>query len=1180
VFSEKEVTPMGRSLLVVVVISVLTAATASAETWVVLPDSTGDAPTIQAGIDSASAGDTVLVMCGKYYEHDISLKSKVYLTSETGLTDCATIDAQGLGRIFYCNLVHDAAIVGFTAANGVMHVYGGGGMYCRESTIEVTNCTFSDNYADFYGGGVDVYMGSPVFTDCVFSGNTICDSIWAQGGGVHAAKGFPIFIRCDFLDNSAAGASGGGLAYEAWGDSVTLIDCVFERNIAGSGAGAILCYFSSPCSISGCTFRDNDAEMNGGALWVHRSPTAVTGCTFEGNSAYYAGALGIHDSTVTVTDCVFLENTATEFGGGVATESAACEFTRCSFFDNDATYRGGGVSLWWADTSSFNQCVFAGNSVSVGGEPWRGGGGMAVYGSSFAELVRCTFSGNSSAGQGGGIFCGDYGSGSLDNCIIAFSSSGDALHFNYPGYAPILTCCDLYGNADGDWSGPIEDQYGVNGNISEDPLFCDADAYRLYLASGSPCLDEGGCGIIGAHGLGCSFDLISVADVEDDQGGFVDVTWYQIGYDSAASDTVVDFYSVWRRVDEPEAGGAPVPPAYMLHVLTDPPGEWECVDSVAASGQETYTRTCTTGCDSTEAGICWSVFFVKAHCSGPPLEFDTEPDSGYSVDNTPLEAWTDVTTGTLGDTGFGHGFAWVDYDDDDDLDIFVANRTSENKLYRNDSLTAEGFVDATPAVLADPGDCRGAAWGDYDDDGDLDLYVSKSGANRLFRNDGSGVFVDVTASPLDDSAIGQTVSWADYDNDGDLDLYLVNNGPNKLFRNDGIGTFTEVTGGPIADGHFGLGCGWADYDNDGDLDLYIANYDAANVLLENQGSDVFVDVTTPVLGITTPSAGVAWGDYDNDGDLDLYVANDGANNLLRNDGGSFTDVTASPLDDANDARSAAWGDYNNDGSLDLYVVNRDRANRLFRNEGGGNFVIPDCATSAVSDKGTGVSAAWGDYDRDGDLDVFVTNDGSNKLFRNELCLNHHWLEIALTGVVSNTSGQGARVRLVAGGMVQMREIAGASGYLSQGPLTAWFGLGQECTVDTIEVTWPTGAHQILTGVTCDQSLEIIEDDLSGTIDKAAVPSAFRLYPNKPNPFDAVTAIRYDLPERTQVDLAVYDVSGRLVCKLKDGGLEEPGRHTAYWNGRNAKGRHVAPGVYFCEFSAGSYAEIQRMVLLK
>jgi C1A family cysteine protease len=540
--------------------------------------------------------------------------------------------------------------------------------------------------------------------------------------------------------------------------------------------------------------------------------------------------------------------------------------------------------------------------------------------------------------------------------------------------------------------------------------------------------------------------------------------------------------------------------------------------------------------------------------------------------------WTDVTTDTIGDTGWGHGLAWVDFDSDGDVDIFVTNRDSENRLYRNDGLTAESFVNATPAILADPSDSRGAAWGDYDNDGDPDLYVSNKGPNKLFRNDGAGMFVDITTSPVDDSGTGQTVSWADYDNDGDLDLYLVNNGPNKLFRNEGGGGFTDVTVGPLGDDGFGQGSGWADYDDDGDLDLYVANYDGSNVLLENQGDGSFTDATQPAMEISIRSTGVAWGDYDNDGDLDLFVSNDGENNLLRNDDGVFNDVTSFPLDNGYAGKSAAWGDYDLDGYLDLYLVNDGRVNRLFWNDGEGGFVDLTCGPTPYKDNKPGFGSEWADYDLDGDLDLYLVNNGKNKLFRNDLDAGNHWLHVDLVGIVSNASGQGARVWVTAGGMTQMREVSGASGYLSQGPLTAMFGLGTIGTVDTLRIAWPSGIVQTMTDVVCDQRLEVVEDLTAGFVDPPEPPSALYLYPVHPNPFSGTAVIIYDLPEPIEVDLAVYDVRGRLLRRLTGSGPRRAGRHRVYWNGKDASGRRVASGVYFLRLSAGHHTQARRVVL--
>ena len=447
-----------------------------------------------------------------------------------------------------------------------------------------------------------------------------------------------------------------------------------------------------------------------------------------------------------------------------------------------------------------------------------------------------------------------------------------------------------------------------------------------------------------------------------------------------------------------------------------------------------------------------------------------------------VSSFVDVTSGPLGYAGRCFGVAWGDYDNDGDQDLYTtATCGNPNKLLRNDG--GGVFADATSGPLGHVATGAGVAWGDYDNDGDIDLFVGNSGtSDKLFRNDGGGNFFDATSAPLSNALWTTAIAWVDYDNDGKLDIYVVQSyGNNKLFHNDGGGNFSDASSWPVSDMGTGSCVAWADYDNDGDQDFYLSNYGGtySNRLIRNDGGGNFTLVTPACMSDAGNGTGVAWGDYDNDGDLDLYLANFGtANKLFRNDGGgNFTDVTAYPLGDAGQSTGCTWADYDNDGDLDLYMVNWGGYNKLFENVGGGSFIdaTPSCLDMLYPLNGKGV--AWGDHDNDGDLDLYLAHDiggQPNKLMQNQIGSANHWLFVDLVGTISNRAAIGARVRVVAGGFSQIREISGGSGYLSQNSLTAEFGLGSLTPVDTVEVKWPSGQADTLTALSVDTLIKIYE----------------------------------------------------------------------------------------------------------
>ncbi len=480
-------------------------------------------------------------------------------------------------------------------------------------------------------------------------------------------------------------------------------------------------------------------------------------------------------------------------------------------------------------------------------------------------------------------------------------------------------------------------------------------------------------------------------------------------------------------------------------------------------------------------------------------------------------AFTKITTGAIvTNVGTGTACAWGDYDNDGFIDLIVtsaystANHTAQsNLLFHNNGDGTFTQITGTD-VTVEARDWRGCSWVDYDNDGFLDLYIVSTtdngftAENELFRNNGDGTFTKMTAGVAGDIVPGGGSSegpvWADFDRDGFVDLYIARYGTGWLYRNNGDGTFAQVTDGAVADYQDNRGsynAAWADYDNDGWPDLFVTSkndtfQNGTNYLYHNDGAAGFSRVLSgPVVTDNEYSVGCAWGDYDNDGNLDLFVAT-GLNHLAgcslyhNNGDGTFNKMSSnevgSLVSDLAPFAQCAWGDFDNDGYLDLYVtvLLTTGVNRLYHNNGDGTFTRVTTG-SLVNDVGPSVGCAWGDYDNDGFLDLFVARGGdtlptANVLYRNNGNSNA-WLRIKLVGTVSSRSAIGARVRAKAsiGGKTfwQLREINTGDGFCA-GPLETHFGLGNATNIDTLRIEWPSGAVQEFPNVAPRQILTITE----------------------------------------------------------------------------------------------------------
>lgn len=509
----------------------------------------------------------------------------------------------------------------------------------------------------------------------------------------------------------------------------------------------------------------------------------------------------------------------------------------------------------------------------------------------------------------------------------------------------------------------------------------------------------------------------------------------------------------------------------------------------------------------------------------------------------------------------GSGAAWSDYDNDGWLDLFVANEAgpltlSEDEikaspahcaLYHNNKdgtfteVSAQAGVDLRACAM-------GAAWGDYNNDGWIDLFVSTFGENLFYHNNGDGTFTNRTAP----SGLGgkkgfwTSAAWADFNRDGHLDLYVcgyvkyffmdpkkvsrqydlevpasINPSAfeperNLLYRNNGNGTFSEIAQQAGVEGASGrsLSAAWCDFDEDNWPDLYIANDVSDNVFYRNLGNGKFEDIShASWVADYRGAMGIGVGDWDNDEDMDMFIthwiaqenalysnqlkqlaAREKASNKAQTLGLRFMDeadrfgLGQIALD------YIGWGtsffDYDHDGKLDIFVVNgstfqvREQPwllipmdNKLFWNRGAreGFFDVSLVSGEVFQRKDVGRGAAFGDYDNDGDVDVFVVNNAAPALLlRNEGGNQKPWLKVHLQGTKSNRQAIGAKLRLVANGAVQIRQVGAQASYCSQNSLIEHFGLNASTKVDTLAITWPSGLKQVLLDLAVNQTLYVIE----------------------------------------------------------------------------------------------------------
>jgi ASPIC/UnbV protein/VCBS repeat protein/type IX secretion system substrate protein len=502
-------------------------------------------------------------------------------------------------------------------------------------------------------------------------------------------------------------------------------------------------------------------------------------------------------------------------------------------------------------------------------------------------------------------------------------------------------------------------------------------------------------------------------------------------------------------------------------------------------------------------------------------------------------------TQTYGFAIFGGGLSFCDFNGDGWDDLTFATESGDSLLF---FVNEEGQFTWIPTLVHDLGEAKQVLWVDYDNDGDKDLFVTNNESlNKLYNNDGHLNLTDVSEvsglSSIPKSSYG--ASFGDYDNDGWLDLYICHRYSNsllftnELYHNDGSGHFVEV--GEITNASDSIRptfcASFLDFNADGLQDIYISNDRllARNTLLKNTGLGNFEDISDrSKAGIYLDAMTVTVGDYDNDGDQDIYVTNspfDG-NMLLRNNGDETFEELATECGVI--TNRFCWGanfyDFDNDTDLDLYVcamdVNPDKPSAFYSNDGTGNF----SHSSLPGDTVRSYSNAVGDFNNDGYPDIAVSSmhPFPFMLFENKSESNGHWLKINLQGTKSNRDGIGTWLEVYFAGQKIIRYTHCGEGYLAQNSSSIHVGLGDATIIDSIKVKWLSGLVDQFYEVSVDQILFVEE---GSTVKET--PNEITINWNiLPNPAKDIIWVTTDIPFYEFISYTITDQLGRVIATGK------------------------------------------------
>ena len=552
---------------------------------------------------------------------------------------------------------------------------------------------------------------------------------------------------------------------------------------------------------------------------------------------------------------------------------------------------------------------------------------------------------------------------------------------------------------------------------------------------------------------------------------------------------------------------------------------------------------------------------------------------------------------SYGDSEYGGGVSFADFNNDGWDDITYATEDGAQIYFFENNNGVFNLV--TLNGISNTYKTKQVIWIDYDNDGDKDLFVTAiEGINEFYRNDGGMNFTNISSTIgfFQTDLFTYGTSFGDIDNDGDLDAFISNrtsteqNQRNYLYRND-EGTFVDITqssGIPIEDeegnenSQLSFCTMFFDYNKDGFQDIYLANdkTDNINRLYKNLGNGTFEDVSVASgSGIAVNAMTTTLGDYNNDGWFDIYITNTqssqagNGNVLLKNNGdGTFTNVAEETGTTFN---SFAWGavflDADNDTLLDLYVsggfdgsIGSFLSAAFYHQQNDGIFVIPQ-NIGFENDTRKSFSNAIGDINNDGKPDIIVCNDTENNfLWENKTTNTNNWLKVKLEGVTTNRDGIGNTIEIFINGRSQYRYTLAGEGYISQNSYHEFFGLGEATELDYVKVTWTgTNTEDIIYDVNANQSITIKEGIGVLTSNDIQTNSLFSLYPNPS--YDGV--FKLSVNNNKSNTLKVYDLAGRLILKIKN--LKDKDQFSL---------NHCKKGIYLAKVSSDHKSSTIKLVL--